>query len=241
MEVSGRDILNSSNTEFKDNTSSKKINDVSDKFEPAGNLKKIDNTSVEQKRVVTTGEVLSRYDELMKIKKSNEYRSYLIDKEKGINNTKFDYLDSELSDLERYLSKLPHINENTNNMKTEILKLVSPNLNQIEKARKLYLELNKRVSYDINYMNFINTKNNDGKSQIYNRDISFDNLAIEQLKLKDLNLVSNWEQFYMGDDGQYTFYIDAVNQKYYKSSLELNGFDCENKTINEMFSHVKSL
>ena len=71
--------------------------------------------------------------------------------------------------------------------------------------------------------------------------ISFDNLAIEQLKLKDLNLVSNWEEFYMGDDGQYTFYIDAVNQKYYKSSLELNGFDCENKTINEMFSHVKSL
>ena len=166
MEVSGRDILNSSNTEFKD------------------------NTSVEQKRVVTTGEVLSRYDELMKIKKSNEYRSYLIDKEKGINNTKFDYLDSELSDLERYLSKLPHINENTNNMKTEILKLVSPNLNQIEKARKLYLELNKRVSYDINYMNFINTKNNDGKSQIYNRDISFDNLDSNYVICK------GWSQLY---------------------------------------------
>lgn len=71
--------------------------------------------------------------------------------------------------------------------------------------------------------------------------ISFDNLAIEQLKLKELNLVPNWDQFYMGNDGQYTFYIDAVNQKYYKSSLELNGFGCENKTINEMFSHVKSL
>ena len=71
--------------------------------------------------------------------------------------------------------------------------------------------------------------------------ISFDNLAIDQLKLKESEIVDNWEEFYMGDDGQYTFYIDAVKQMYYKSSLELKGFPCENLTIDQMFKHVQSL
>lgn len=49
---------------------------------------------------------------------------------------------------------------------------------------------------------------------------SFDNLAIEQLNVK--NLVSNnkWNEFYMGDDGQHTFYVDLVKKKFYRSSLE---------------------
>ena len=71
--------------------------------------------------------------------------------------------------------------------------------------------------------------------------LSFDNLALVQLDIKNSNIVDNWDDFYMGDDGQYTFYIDAVNQRYYKSSIEINGFKCENKTISEMFEHVKSI
>lgn len=45
----------------------------------------------------------------------------------------------------------------------------------------------------------------------------------------------------MGDDGQYTFYIDAVNEKFYQSSLETNGFSCDNKTVDEMFDFIRNI
>ena len=49
--------------------------------------------------------------------------------------------------------------------------------------------------------------------------ISFDNLAIEQLDVKRLMSDEEWEQFYMGDDGTLTFYVDMVEQKFAKSSI----------------------
>jgi len=48
--------------------------------------------------------------------------------------------------------------------------------------------------------------------------LSFDNLAITQLNLQKHLTNEEWDKFYMGDDGQYTMYVDAVNQKYGKSS-----------------------
>ena len=47
--------------------------------------------------------------------------------------------------------------------------------------------------------------------------VSFDNLALEQLNVKDLifkGREQEWEEFYMGNDGEFTFYIDAVNEQY---------------------------
>lgn len=57
--------------------------------------------------------------------------------------------------------------------------------------------------------------------------LSFDNLAIEQLKLKRLFTDEGWQRFYMGDDGQFTMYIDAVLGNYAKTSrcLERVSFD----------------
>lgn len=49
--------------------------------------------------------------------------------------------------------------------------------------------------------------------------VSFDNLAIKQLNVKDL-VGDNWNEFFMGDDGQHTFYVDLVKKKFYRSSLE---------------------
>lgn len=48
--------------------------------------------------------------------------------------------------------------------------------------------------------------------------VSFDNLAIEQLNVKRLLSKEEWDQFYMGDDGNFTYYIDMVNEKFAKSS-----------------------
>lgn len=47
---------------------------------------------------------------------------------------------------------------------------------------------------------------------------SFDNLALEQLNVKDKVSEEIWNTHYMGDDGHFTMYIDAVNKKYAKNS-----------------------
>ena len=48
--------------------------------------------------------------------------------------------------------------------------------------------------------------------------ISFDNLAIEQLQVKRLLTDEEWNEFYMGDDSEFTYYIDMVERKFAKNS-----------------------
>ena len=48
---------------------------------------------------------------------------------------------------------------------------------------------------------------------------SFDNLAIEQLDVKRLLTDEQWEEFYMGDEGTASMFIDLVTQKFGVSSL----------------------
>lgn len=48
--------------------------------------------------------------------------------------------------------------------------------------------------------------------------ISFDNLAIEQLNVKRLLTQEEWDEFYMGRDSEFTYYIDMVEKKFAKSS-----------------------
>lgn len=50
--------------------------------------------------------------------------------------------------------------------------------------------------------------------------VSFDNLALEQLYIKDKLDKETWEENYMGDDGSSTFYIDCVNKQFAKSSIQ---------------------
>ena len=51
--------------------------------------------------------------------------------------------------------------------------------------------------------------------------VSFDNLAIEQLHIKkqwgDFS-DGEWDEFYAGDDGNFTYYIDMVERKFARSS-----------------------
>jgi hypothetical protein len=48
--------------------------------------------------------------------------------------------------------------------------------------------------------------------------ISFDNLAIEQLRIKRFLSEDKWSEFFMGEDGEHTMYIDAVEQNFAKTS-----------------------
>lgn len=71
--------------------------------------------------------------------------------------------------------------------------------------------------------------------------ISFDNLAIEQLEVHRLMSQEEWDEFYMGDDGSMTYYIDMVEQKFARSSTA--DFDKRYDLLNsvdEMFQKIVS-
>ena len=70
--------------------------------------------------------------------------------------------------------------------------------------------------------------------------VSFDNLAIEQLELQKQINPKVWEEFYMGDDGKHTMYVDLVKQTFSKNSLSEEGFELMSN-IEEMFNIVKKL
>lgn len=71
--------------------------------------------------------------------------------------------------------------------------------------------------------------------------VSFDNLAIEQLDVRRLMSEEEWDEFYMGDDGSMTFYIDMVERKFARSSTA--SFDKRYNlldSVDDMFRKVVS-
>lgn len=68
--------------------------------------------------------------------------------------------------------------------------------------------------------------------------ISFDNLALEQLNVKRFLTEDQWNEFYMGNDGNYTMYIDLVENKYAISSTSLRRCNITDDIIG-MFKRVK--
>lgn len=68
--------------------------------------------------------------------------------------------------------------------------------------------------------------------------VSFDNLALKQLDIKNKLSQSEWDEFYQGDDGTISCYIDAVNQKISKSSLEKETLPLEDD-IKTIFKNIK--
>lgn len=78
------------------------------------------------------------------------------------------------------------------------------------------------------------------RSKEYFDVVSFDNLAIEQLEVKNFLSKEEWEQFYAGDDGSHTFYIDMVERKFAKSSTA--SFDRRYDlldNVDEMFRRIR--
>ena len=49
--------------------------------------------------------------------------------------------------------------------------------------------------------------------------LSFDNLALEQLHIKDILTNNEWESFYQGDEGSISMYVDLVDKTFGESSL----------------------
>ena len=70
--------------------------------------------------------------------------------------------------------------------------------------------------------------------------ISFDNLALEHLDIKSNMPDKEWERLYMGDEGEYTFFIDVVNKKFAVSSLAETQYDLMDD-VDDMFRKVREI
>ena len=110
-----------------------------------------------------------------------------------------------------------------------------------------YKELRRGNDYLSTYDKIINKNKKwlyDNLSELLKKFklISFDNLAIEQLEVKRLLSNEKWEEFYQGDDGTSTFYIDAINQKFARSSTAdfEKRYDIRDLTMDEMFKKITS-
>lgn len=69
--------------------------------------------------------------------------------------------------------------------------------------------------------------------------ISFDNLALEQLGIRSLVTPEIWERNFMGPDGQFTMYVDAVRNEYAVSSTSPR-FELNKRSAREVFPALKA-
>ena len=68
--------------------------------------------------------------------------------------------------------------------------------------------------------------------------ISFDNLSLNQLEVKRLLTPNQWEEFYGGDDGTFTFFINLVEGYFAKNSLSEVKYPINDLSMDEMFKVI---
>lgn len=68
--------------------------------------------------------------------------------------------------------------------------------------------------------------------------ISFDNLSIEQLDVKSMLTDEQWKEFYQGNDGTHTMYVDLVKKQFAKTSTSTERYPLLSN-IDDMFKIIK--
>lgn len=96
---------------------------------------------------------------------------------------------------------------------------------QVGRGKKYYSDTVKK---NIDYWKFVLP------TIVRNKHVAFDNLALEQLDVKSLVSKEIWAKNFMGDDGKFTMFIDAVKRHYAISSCH------ERKKWFEGFSAIKA-
>ena len=105
------------------------------------------------------------------------------------------------------------------------------------RGKYLYQKDNTNIDFLIQYMyDVLPDMVNNG----WFNTISFDNLAIEQLKPSRLLTKEQYDEFYMGDDGDFTLYVDLVNNEFAVSSTATERFPVMDN-IKDMFDKVREL
>ncbi len=107
-----------------------------------------------------------------------------------------------------------------------------------------YKDFRKGIEYHNNDVDHnVTALQKNMESLFWRMDVcSFDNLALKQLNIKEHVDDETYDEIYMGDDGQFTMYIDLPNNKFAKSSVysEEKRLDITDN-IDNMFNTVRSV
>lgn len=115
------------------------------------------------------------------------------------------------------------------------LKILILGYKNFRRGKVLYDECGNKIDYlKSQFYDMLPKIVNDG----WFKCISFDNLAIKQLEPKRLMSEEDYKEFYMGDDGSFTMYVDAVNRQFAKSSVSTERYDLMDD-IADMFKIVR--
>jgi hypothetical protein len=77
------------------------------------------------------------------------------------------------------------------------------------------------------------------ESYIGARVVGFDNLALEQLGIKDYLPKDEWERLYMGNEGEHSMYIDAVKGEFARTSRSEERTDLNSIGLIDFFNSLK--
>lgn len=70
------------------------------------------------------------------------------------------------------------------------------------------------------YKNFLEYFNHISDLHTWFSTVCYDNLAIRQLNIREYVNKSDWDRLFLGEDGQYSYYIDLVDGEYGISSFD---------------------
>jgi len=71
-------------------------------------------------------------------------------------------------------------------------------------------------------------------------NLAFDNLALEQLHMREFITDDKWDELYLGKEGSCSMYIDAVNETYAKSSTSINRVSWKDIGLLEFFKSLRN-
>ena len=121
-------------------------------------------------------------------------------------------------------------------MAGEGLKILILGYKQVRRGEKLYQEQGEQIEETKSWLyEKLPQVINEGWFEV----VSFDNLAIKQLDAQRLMSNEDWEQFYMGDDGSATMYVDMVNREFAKSSTSTERYPLEDDIVT-MFEKIRT-
>ena len=121
-------------------------------------------------------------------------------------------------------------------MAGEGLKILILGYKQFRRGEKLYQEQGEQIEETKSWLyEKLPQVINEGWFEV----VSFDNLAIKQLDAQRLMSNEDWEQFYMGDDGSATMYVDMVNREFAKSSTSTERYPLEDDIVT-MFEKIRT-
>ena len=117
------------------------------------------------------------------------------------------------------------------------LKILILGYKKFRRGESLYQEDKEIIDLNIEYM--YNTLPHIIEEGWFNT-VSFDNLAIKQLDPTRLMSKEDYAEFYMGDDGEFTMYIDMVNEEFATGSTSVARFPLIDNIV-DMFAKIREV